>query len=994
MRTLSRIKIYFFGNWKRGVLLTGIILTSIIVLVSFCTQTPEFAQIETSFVSPDSLKAYRLSSQDQKMLAEWLEFQSKGKPDSVHKWVRNRYLPLQIIGLKLLEQATLYRKQGDLQIAEAKLHISRELGEVLAEVVGDTFLLQQVWFNEKLDHKRMQKRALASVVYANAYEQIYAGNYDDVQKQYEFVIDLANEISDNKLQIDAMVGLQYIYNYKNQHQSVIDLGNQIVEKAEKIGCKRRLSIALLQIAEAYLYLDQDNNALETIEKTISIAKLMNDLELLARNYFSKAQLLYRMENYQESESLLEKLTEIDLEGIYNGLVKLIKGQIYVKRGEYGRAQPLFEEAIRFFRSRNDKLNEAVTLSNLSLLYNGMGEFDSALNIEKKSLEIKKLEKNIDRVALSLSNIGLFYFKMDSLEKAMGMFQQALHLFQSGGIRHKTDILLGLGQVQLKIGNLTAASESFTTAEKLAISLNYQHGKVEALLGKGQIALNQKQTEKAWDYFSSALKTARVVKVPRLYTEAYYGLAQVEILSSNFNKAAQTLEKAIKSSEMLRQSIYQDNLQVSYFATTQDLFDEAILLSLTLDRKDLAVHYAEQARARALLDALGKTTVAELESDRVEMLESPVPPFEELIGCIPEFIQVIEYRLTPDTLLVWLLDRNKVVYRLIPCSSKTLEVRVKQFLNSLGALNLETFQIRVQQDIESVYHENRQLGRELYQLLVEPIAEEITPGKQLYIIPDGYLHRLPFGALVTNDNRFFDELYVWTKSPSLAILFKGLNWQKRVVHPQNSRFLMVAGNMPSTKTQKRIVQRFFNNSKVLEKKDANYSVLKEYLNDGVEILYLSVHAVADERHPMNSYIELYADNASNGELPRTKVYARQLLELDLSNTWLAVLNACETATGRIARGEGVLNMVRIFTLGRVPVVIASLWKNDDRRSAEIIGQFCEGLVQGLGVSKALHLAKNHCIQQLKHDDHYPLPYFWAVFEVYENSWQKQHYLESI
>ncbi|MFQ6113919.1 MAG: CHAT domain-containing protein, partial [bacterium] len=124
------------------------------------------------------------------------------------------------------------------------------------------------------------------------------------------------------------------------------------------------------------------------------------------------------------------------------------------------------------------------------------------------------------------------------------------------------------------------------------------------------------------------------------------------------------------------------------------------------------------------------------------------------------------------------------------------------------------------------------------------------------------------------------------------------------------------------------------------------------------------------------------------LALTKVYARHLLELDFSNTWLAVLNGCETASGKIARGEGLLNMVRIFSLRCVPVVIASLWKNDDRRSAEIIGKFYEQLLQGHGISEALHQAKKHCMANLRNNAIYPLPYFWAVFEVYENSWLDQ------
>jgi CHAT domain-containing protein len=151
------------------------------------------------------------------------------------------------------------------------------------------------------------------------------------------------------------------------------------------------------------------------------------------------------------------------------------------------------------------------------------------------------------------------------------------------------------------------------------------------------------------------------------------------------------------------------------------------------------------------------------------------------------------------------------------------------------------------------------------------------------------------------------------------------------------------------------------------------------------VYFSVHAVADARYPMNSYIELYAASDTNGKVLATPVYARQLLALDFSKTWLVILNACETASGKITRGEGVLNMVRIFSLAQVPVVVASLWKNDDRLSARIMNDFFTNLAAGEEPALALNHAKIKAIQSFKTAAEAPLPYFWAVFEVYKNGW---------
>jgi len=381
-------------------------------------------------------------------------------------------------------------------------------------------------------------------------------------------------------------------------------------------------------------------------------------------------------------------------------------------------------------------------------------------------------------------------------------------------------------------------------------------------------------------------------------------------------------------------------------------------------------------------------MTELPEDQIKIITASVPNLQTLQKSIPLSAQVIEYRLTPDTLLIWLIDRQRVIARQVAISSPALEQIGQDFLQSLGGTDLPAFKARVAHNRQSVYHENRQIGRRLYQLLWEPIAEAIEPNRRLFIIPDGILHRLPFSALVTPDERFFEEQYVWVKAPSLAILAENSSPQASWGQLQPPRFLMVADNLPSLSTQTALLSHFFVNPSFLVKEAATYESLQESLRQGANIVYFSVHAVSDERHPMNSYIELYSNEGTNGHAQKTKVYARELLQLSFAETWLAVLNACETANGKIARGEGVLNLVRIFALGKVPVVIASLWQNDDRFSAQITGDFFKGIVNSQDHAQALHQAKLLAIQKLRRDYQFAFPYFWAVFEVYQNKWNIQ------
>ncbi|MFQ5710120.1 MAG: CHAT domain-containing protein, partial [bacterium] len=469
-------------------------------------------------------------------------------------------------------------------------------------------------------------------------------------------------------------------------------------------------------------------------------------------------------------------------------------------------------------------------------------------------------------------------------------------------------------------------------------------------------------------------------------DAYWRLSRTEARLHHFREAIRCVDQAIAFSEKLRTNIFDDLQRVTYFATTQEMFDLAANLALKTGDAFLAFQYAEQARSRALLDAIDKATIKSLKARNVDLEQGTSLSLQTIRAKMPAAVQIVEYRITPDSLLLWLIDANSFVQKSIPVASVSLQKRVHDFLRSIGSEDLAALQARVRQDIKGVYDENRQLGKQLFQLIFKPIAGKIAAESAIIIIPDGVLYSLPFGALVTDDDLFFDQKYLWAKAPSVTVLTKNASLQADALETGQPKFLMVAGALPSSKNEKRQIKQYYKNAVVLEEESATYGNLNEKLRQGAHIAYFTVHSVADVRSPMNSFIELYDQQTANGRLKPTPIYARRLLDLDFSRTWLAVLNGCETAKGKITRGEGALNMVRIFSMANVPVVVASLWQNDDRRSAQIMGAFFKKIASGhLTPARALKEAKEQAVNLLRQEHEFPLPYFWAVFEVYENSW---------
>ncbi len=99
---------------------------------------------------------------------------------------------------------------------------------------------------------------------------------------------------------------------------------------------------------------------------------------------------------------------------------------------------------------------------------------------------------------------------------------------------------------------------------------------------------------------------------------------------------------------------------------------------------------------------------------------------------------------------------------------------------------------------------------------------------------------------------------------------------------------------------------------------------------------------------------------------------EIANVDLSNTQLAVLSACETGLGDIAENEGVYGLQRAFKMAGVDKILMTLWKVDDEITNQFMQSFYTHLLQGATPEKALRLAQ-HEIREKN-----PRPFYWAGF----------------
>lgn len=485
-------------------------------------------------------------------------------------------------------------------------------------------------------------------------------------------------------------------------------------------------------------------------------------------------------------------------------------------GEFGAARVDVEESLRIEHELEDPIGEAKSRGMLGDLDNDEGRFTQALDSFTRILPVFVERKMPLEEAQTLHNIGAVLQETGKLGEAEKKYLECLGTAQAAWDAPTQVLTLNnLAQLYLAKGDSPTAIEYARKGRGLARLTGSPIGEAMATLALAdslQIAKNGDESRQA---YHEALDLAEKAGAPNLIAAAHIGLSSIHSAQREFEPAVTDCEQAIAAVELMRSAVGEPTLQAGFFSQNQKAYHCAINNLLALGRKEDAFRVAERARARALVEIMGRAdvnayrdlsagdrqTLRKLDT-RVAGLDAAVrhAPRQQLlrdlkaaIGARDEFERAA-YSKAPR-----LAVRRGEAEPVSPAGLKSLlrdshSALIEYVLEDQGAWlfvirgpkrprgepelsvrSLETNRQAIGAIAQNHWNRLRQNGAsfpesaELFKLLLKPAYPELAEVTSLGIVPDGNLWQVPFGALRGPDGHYLIESKAIYYAPSLTAL---------------------------------------------------------------------------------------------------------------------------------------------------------------------------------------------------------------------------------
>lgn len=631
----------------------------------------------------------------------------------------------------------------------------------------------------------------------------------------------------------------------------------------------------------------------------------------AQTLFTDAKALRNQRTRESYQQAIEKY-EAALTMWHNLQDKLMQaftlhevGMIYGDVGLYQKAIDSHSRAAALYKEVKVPKGEADVLVNIGWVFGELGDTQNRLAMYDRAAEIYRTVGEIDPVLIS--NFASTYAKLGQYQRALEIHLRVLEM------RRATDDHLGLGitlrsigSCYERLGDKQKALDFYNQSLEFMRKAGNHFYTATTLTHLGLVYDSLDQKEKALDYLNQTLKIQQTINDRRGIAITSFHIARLERGRGNLSEARKHIEEALEITEGLRTQVVSQQLRATYFASVQQYREFYIDLLMRLHRENpsqkliqTAFNASETGRARSLLELLreagteirhgvdpallererklGETIadkaqnqvrllsrehseeqakavakeIAELTTDYEQVqaqIRQASPQYVALVQPMPLALEEIQQKvLDTDTLLLEysLGEEKSFLWAVTPDSIKTYELPnravidpvARRVYESLTARNASVSRETIEQRrrrLELADAEYAKAAASLSQILLGPVAGELK-NKRLLVVSDGVLQFIPFAGLpdpVATDSRplVVDHEVVTVPSASVVALLR----QETVNRKPAPRALAVFADPVFSDDDPRVSSAQLAHSKLVEK-DSGADVVRSMTESGLASL---------------------------------------------------------------------------------------------------------------------------------------------------------------
>lgn len=401
------------------------------------------------------------------------------------------------------------------------------------------------------------------------------------------------------------------------------------------------------------------------------------------------------------------------------------------------------------------------------------------------------------------------------------------------------------------------------------------------------------------------------------------------------------EKAFEYSEQLKASLLRDRIEGSTLKQRPDV-------SSTVRDRLLAVskNYIEGKENVETLISLEKSIISDRQIEKQLTLDFSIQGLK-----LPAETAIVSYQITSSgQLLAYVVESAR------PLRVVKLAVTDEQ----VSRLASET-QAKLK---DRIFFKSD--GKKLFDQLLKPLE---LRSRQLVVIPDKLLWRIPFHASSPDGQKYLIETNSISYSPSVHLLRQLLS-----APPPRRRTIGIFANelfnnrkLAYVNAEASSLGRLFGVAPLLSATKADFIKRAE----SSDMLHFSMHAQLDSDNPLSSFLAFQQNASASGRLT-----VADLLSIRLKPNSLAFLASCDTS--KVFNGEGVVSIPWALLGSGSSSVISSQWEASDRSTQKFSLSFYKEFLKGSPTSSALQTAAIEMIHDKSSGFHEP--YFWAGFTL--------------